>query len=33
MGGYTTCLNIDYEINTKYENLWNYMWKNGGDWQ
>ena len=32
MGGYTTCLNIDYEINTKYENLWNYMWKNGGDW-
>ena len=31
-GDYTIAINLDYEISSDVLSNWEYMWKNGGEW-
>ena len=32
VGDYTIAINLDYETSNDLLSVWDYMWKNGGEW-
>ena len=32
VGDYTIAINLDYETSNDVSSVWDYMWKNGCDW-